>query len=79
MVYPGSTGIAPRTGMVLAPQFGQNTAVAGTSMWQRGQIVVGSLTSPATVLHYPTRAVDERRQRHAEQVLRSHLAHRSWR
>jgi hypothetical protein len=32
MVYPGNTGVAPRTGIVLAPQFPQNTAVAGTSM-----------------------------------------------
>ena len=62
MVYPGSTGVAPRTGIVLAPQFGQNTAVAGTSMRQRGQLVVGSLTSPTTSSHYPPRTDIERRQ-----------------
>ena len=56
MVYPGSTGVAPRAGIVLAPQFGQNTAVAGTSMRQRGQLVVDSSTSPATSLHYPSQA-----------------------
>ena len=60
MVYPGSTGVAPRAGMVLAPQFGQNTAVAGTSMRQRGQLVVDSSTSPATYLHYPSQADIER-------------------
>ena len=48
MAYPGNTGTAPRAGMVLAPQFGQNTVVAGSSMRQRGQLVVDSSTSPAT-------------------------------
>ena len=62
MVYPGSAGVAPRTGIVLAPQFGQNTAVAGTSTRQRGQLVVGSLTSPTTFSHYPPRTDIERRQ-----------------
>ena len=42
MVYPGSTGVAPRAGIVLVPQFGQNTAIAGTSTRQRGQLVVAS-------------------------------------
>src|SRR5688500_11416641 len=62
MVYPGNTGVAPRTGMVLAPQWGQNTAVAGTSVRQRGQLVVGSWTSPATFASYPPPADVERRR-----------------
>ena len=47
--------------MVLDPQCGQNTAVAGTSMRQRGQLVLASSNIPPTPPQYPQPVGDEHR------------------